>query len=550
MKKIYYLISLILGIGFSAASQNTVGTLLNSSLALNGYTLISSVNASDVYLVDNCGFIVNQWRSGIYKPGASVYLLEDGSLLKTGKLTTGNFITGGSGGKLERYDWNDSLIWEYTFDSPTERQHHDVTVMPSGNIMVLSWDLKTAAEAKAKGQDTTFYNRSVWSEKLVELQPLGRDSAHIVWEWYLWDHMVQDFDSNLSSYGIISQNPQLVDLNFSNNNGLGEDYFHINGIDYNPSLDQIVLSVRNYDEIWIIDHSTTTAEASGNIGGNSNMGGDLLYRWGNPEAYNSGTLADKKLFGQHNPNWIKPGFRDAGKIILFNNGYNDSNMVSKAQIINPPILANGTYAKVSGRAYFPDSAEWSYDLPVFVDFVSGVSRLENGNTLITSGPDGNLIELDSLDSVVWNYVSPLELNNSRASQGNSPSSNSMFKAIKYSTTYPAFNGKNLSPSIPIELNPMTSNCTIFNNSTTIAEHQEVLQSFYLMNNPVKSQLNISNNSPLNYNLKVYNLQGAEVYEKLHVGSNITIDCSNWNSGAYILVFNQDGKFTSKKLIKL
>ena len=61
------------------------------------------------------------------------------------------------------------------------------------------------------------------------------------------------------------------------------------------TLDQIVLSNHNLSEIWIIDHSTTTLEAASHSGGNSGKGGDLLYRWGNPQAYDQGTGADQLL---------------------------------------------------------------------------------------------------------------------------------------------------------------------------------------------------------------------------------------------------------------
>jgi hypothetical protein len=58
---------------------------------------------------------------------------------------------------------------------------------------------------------------------------------------------------------------------------------HMNSIDYNPTFDQIAMSVRGNSEVWIIDHSTTTAQAKGHTGGKYGKGGDLLYRYGNPE---------------------------------------------------------------------------------------------------------------------------------------------------------------------------------------------------------------------------------------------------------------------------
>ena len=90
------------------------------------------------------------------------------------------------------------------------------------------------------------------------------------------------------------------------------DWLHINSVAYNPDLDQIMLSVFEFSEIWIIDHGTTTAEAAGHEGGKYGKGGDLLYRWGNPRAYRAGTVKDQKLFGQHNAHWIPRGFPARG----------------------------------------------------------------------------------------------------------------------------------------------------------------------------------------------------------------------------------------------
>jgi len=45
----------------------------------------------------------------------------------------------------------------------------------------------------------------------------------------------------------------------------------------------------------VIDHSTTTAQAAGHSGGTYGKGGDLLYRWGNPNAYQHGTAADESF---------------------------------------------------------------------------------------------------------------------------------------------------------------------------------------------------------------------------------------------------------------
>src|SRR5262249_23204710 len=98
------------------------------------------------------------------------------------------------------------------------------------------------------------------------------------------------------------------------------DWTHVNAVDYNAELDQIMLSTPEFNEIWIIDHGTTTAEAAGHTRGRRGKGGDLLYRWGNPATYRAGGPKDKTLFFQHNAHWIPKGLPGAGRMLVYNNG--------------------------------------------------------------------------------------------------------------------------------------------------------------------------------------------------------------------------------------
>ena len=44
---------------------------------------------------------------------------------------------------------------------------------------------------------------------------------------------------------------------------LHSDLLHTNAVAYSTELDQIVVSVRRFSEIWVIDHSTTLEEVAG-----------------------------------------------------------------------------------------------------------------------------------------------------------------------------------------------------------------------------------------------------------------------------------------------
>lgn len=548
MKK-YLLIVLLIGTFNHLSAQRTVGILLNDSASYNGYTLIAPMASTETFLINNCGELVNSWTKSNYIPGPVVYLLEDGSILRTCKLSTGNIITGGSGGRLERYDWNDSLIWSYNFDAPNFRQHHDVKVLPNGNILVLAWDVRSRLDAIAAGLDTNHFNDEVWSEKVTEITPIGTDSAVVVWEWKLWDHLVQDHDSTKNNFGPIT-NRHKIDLNYFNNNGISKDYFHANGLDYNPVLDQIIICIRNYDEFWIIDHSTTTAQAATDTGGNTGLGGSILYRWGNPEAYGRGTINDKELFGPHDPNWIPTGFRDAGQIMVFNNGYNAPVQVSKVQTLITPLGQNGTYNYNPSLSFEPSSASWEYEMPVFVDFVSGANRLANGNTFITSGPDARLYEIDANDSLVWEYVSPMQ-GNGPVSQGMMPAGSTVFRTYRYGENYPAFATNTLGNFGLLELNPLPSNCILYPNTTVgLSKNNSTELDVMVIENPIRNELRVRNNTSERVTISVIDAMGRIVLRKETADSEISFNSSNWKPDLYIVIIQNENKIHKRKVIKV
>lgn len=444
------------------AQQRTVGLFQNdASQSFNGYTLFAPMRSNTTYLINNEGRLVHAWQSN-YPPGQSTYLLENGHLLRTGAVGNRIFTSGGAGGRVQEYDWNGNLLWDFGYSSDQYLQHHDVGHLPNGNVLLIAWELKSSGEATAAGRKPTLVtNAGLWPDKIIEVNPQGATGGEIVWEWHAWDHLIQDGDATQSNFGIVADHPELIDLNFSTNNN--PDWLHINSVNYNPELDQIILSIHNLNEIWIIDHSTTKAEAASHSGGKYGKGGDLLYRWGNPQAYQKGTASQQKLFGQHDAQWIEPGLPGAGRLLVFNNG--TTRRYSSVDEIIQPVDVNGNYTRATGSAFGPDAATWSYVASNPTDFyamnVSGAQRLLNGNTLICDGPHGIFFEVTAAKAVVWKYINPVVASGPLTQgtpipAGQQGQENTVFRAYRYAPEYPAFAGKNLTPGDPIEKYPTTA----------------------------------------------------------------------------------------------
>ena len=174
------------------------------------------------------------------------------------------------------------MVWPFFRATAPCLTHHGVEIMPNGNILMLSWDFRTRAQAIAQGRDPALTSGPNFvPDSVVEIRPdpLG---GTVVWEWHTWDHLVQDFDATKANYGVVADNPGLIDINFPAKIPNQGDWNHLNSVDYNADLDQILVSTPEQKEVWIIDHGTTTAEAAGHTGGKQGRGGDLLYRWGTP----------------------------------------------------------------------------------------------------------------------------------------------------------------------------------------------------------------------------------------------------------------------------
>lgn len=528
-----------------AQSQNTIGLIQHEiGSSDDGYVLFAPISSTTTYLIDKCGKQVKTWSS-TYRPGQSCYILPDGTLLRSGNANNTTFNAGGKGGIIQKINWDGNVTWTYTISSTLECQHHDIKALPNGNILAIVWESKTNTEAIAQGRNPSLTTATVWSEKIIEIQPVGTTGGNIVWEWHLWDHLVQDYDNTKPNYGTVSSSPQLLNINFaaSANTTTGTDWIHINSIDYNESLDQILLSSHAFEEVWIIDHSTTTAQAADHSGGKSSKGGDILYRWGNPRAYNNGTVADQKFFGQHNAYWIESGMPNENQMMVFNNGNGRTGgNYSTVEIINPPI--NGSNY-TSTLPYLPAKASWVYNSGNVNNFyatnISGAQQLQNGNVLICDGPMGTFTEVDANSSTVWKYINPVN-NMGIMSQGTTPVQNLVFKCGFYPKTFNGFVGRVLVSGNTIEsTNTVTASC----NLTSDVDDNMITEKYHLFPSPAQDVLTITGDFfPNSY--VISNLEGKVMISS----SSNTIDVSKLAPGMYFCkISTQKAEISIQKFLK-
>ena len=493
------LVLLCVGGAVSAQDEDAArGLVLNTADAFEGYNLFAPLNAATTYLMDNAGRVVHTWESD-YRPGNSAYLLDNGNIMRGasfGHDGNGTFHGGGAGYRVEEFTWEGKRTWEFIYAKKDGHlMHHDIQPMPNGNVLILAWEMKTKEEAIAAGRDPELLeDGELWPEHVLEVTPTRPEGAKIVWEWHLWDHVVQDFDESKPNYGDVAAHPELVELNplgywmdrisdeemeklqalgymdadaggdgeddddddDDRGRGSGADWMHANAVAYNAKLDQIVISALGNSEIWVIDHGTTTEEARGHTGGRYGKGGDLLYRWGNPYAYRAGTEDDQQLFSQHDIRWIPEGRPGAGNLLVFNNGRGRSEDSDYSSVVEfaPPINPDGTYRIVSGEAFGPKTPTWEYTAPNKEDFhsghISGAERLANGNTLICEGASGTFFEVTPDKKMVWKYLNPVAVSeNPEEEEEDEEPGVDVYRVNRYAPEHPAFHGKQLIAGPPL-----------------------------------------------------------------------------------------------------
>jgi hypothetical protein len=455
----------------------------DKTLTYNGYTLFAAIGHT--YLIDMQGNAVNIWNIG-----NNPRLLLNGNLLDATQDDPNN----NKGWK--EVDWNGNTVWSYFETRKEYLPHHDwVKIynpkLKEDTFMYIANRTITQAEAiNAGANPKNGPYEGAQMDTVVEVDLKG----NIIWEWRFIDHLVQDIDSTKTNYvgagKTIADYPGRLNINLPGR-PLRKDWLHCNSMDYNQSLDQIVInSVQG--EFYVIDHGNTflPGDPSGSIELAATSSGDFLYRFGDPARYSQGnppsiledwtssTTGNKQIGGSHDIQWIADGLPGAGHFLVFNNGqylfertpqsyifeingFLDTAKKDTGKYTNPP---EAGYWKLTSEndkdthkqvKLMSNQIVWTYssknNTAFFSHIGSSAQRLPNGNTLICSDTDGHLFEVTSEGTLVWDYINPVtrEYGILSVEQDVLPMTNQVFRAYRYGPDYPGLKNKTLASTGPI-----------------------------------------------------------------------------------------------------
>jgi Arylsulfotransferase (ASST) len=431
------------GKAYETLQGSTEVQFWNKTDACNGYTLFGSRRTS--YLIDMEGHVVHTWPIG-----TNPRLLDyNGHLLDAATDDPSGFDG------FKELDWEGNTVWEYLELRPDYAPHHDFVrifnkQLNAYSTLYIANKSLTHDQAIAAGCDPANgpYD-GAQMDAIIEVDMEG----NIVWEWWFFDHVVQDIDPTKANYvgegNTIADYPDRINLNLPGR-PVKRDWLHCNSLDYNEELDQIVTnSVQG--EFYVIDHGTTfiVGDPTASIALATGAAGDFLYRFGDPasilEDWTASTTGNKQLGGAHDVQWIKP---------FLNEQLNDT-----GDYVNPPDAGyyrwespNKDTHKQTKQA--SNQIVWTYNSKsnqgCFSHVGSGAQLLTNGNTLICAMTEGHIFEVTSSGEVVWEYIIPITSDGiARYIRDNYPMYSSAFRAYRYSATHPAMADHTLTPQSTI-----------------------------------------------------------------------------------------------------
>jgi hypothetical protein len=390
-------------------------TIYDPSKCWSGYTIFQA-KETGACLVDMNGAVVRLWKGLHGLPNS---------------ILPGGYVMGSTGERPAQYGYQDlrdlvqidfdgNVVWKFDqheyIEDPGEaprwmaRYHHDFQRegCPVGYYV-------PGMEPKTDGGNTlllchrNLHNTDISDKLLLDDVFLEVDwRGDIIWEWVCSDHF-HEFDFREDARNIMARVPNMR----SAGGGMG-DWMHINAMsqigpnkwfdvgDKRFHPDNIIWSGRQTNIIGVTDKET----------------GNVVWTLGPNYDATPELRALGWIIGQHHAHMIPRGLPGEGNLLLFDNGgwagYGSPNPGSPNGFNN----AMRDYSRVLELNPISLKIVWQFtpkelglEYPVdfakfYSPFISSAQRLPNGNTMITEGSDGRIIEVTADHEIVWEYISP------------------------------------------------------------------------------------------------------------------------------------------------
>ena len=325
-------------------------TIYNKEKAYSGYTIFPS--AKGALLIDMNGNEVKLWAGLGGFPN---------------KILPGGYVMGTTGARGGKYAYQDQLDL--------------VQVDWDGHIV---WKFDKTELVADPGKEPVYMARQI-----IEVDWEG----NIIWSWRASDHFDElGFDE--AAKNALFRNPGLHGeaggdwMHINNFSTLGENKWYDAG-DKRFHPDNIIFDARNSNILGIIEKST----------------GKIVWRVGPNFNESEATKKLGWIIGQHHLHMIPKGLPGEGDLLVFDNGgeggYGTPNPASLTGVNNAhrdysrvlqfnPVTLEITWQYTpleAGNLLFTDASKF------YSSYISSAQRLPNGNTLITEGSDGHLLEV-------------------------------------------------------------------------------------------------------------------------------------------------------------
>lgn len=395
-------------------------TIFDPEKCWNGYTVFQTSMFSKeaaASLIDMNGNTVNLWRRLDGFPN---------------KILPGGYIMGSTGMRDPKYgyqdmldlvqvDWDGNIVWRFERSERVKdpeqkprwmaRQHHDY--QREGNPV--GYYVPGMEPMVDKGNTIILCHRNIKDPRISEKLLIDDVIIEVswdgekVWEWNCSDHF-DEMNFSEEAKNTIARNPNIM----GRGEGGAGDWMHMNSVSlvgpnrwfdsgdnrFNP--DNIICDGRQTNIIAIIDKKT----------------GKIVWQIG-PDYDTSPAL--KKLgwiIGQHHAHIIPRGLPGEGNILVYDNGgtagYGIPNPGSPTGVNNAlrdysrvleidPTTLEVVWRCGSGGMPGPEPGR---QVRLYSSYISSAQRLPNGNTLITEGGSGRIIEVTRDQEIVWEYISP------------------------------------------------------------------------------------------------------------------------------------------------